>query len=46
MVFDPTFHEIGEQADELPDLDGSDPDEVDEELLDDTPADDLPPEGA
>ncbi|MFC8682929.1 hypothetical protein ACFT30_15530 [Microbacterium ureisolvens] len=23
MVFDPTFHEISEEADELPDLDGS-----------------------
>lgn len=23
MVFDPTFHEISEDADELPDLDGS-----------------------
>jgi hypothetical protein len=26
MVFDPTFHEISEEADELPDLDGSDDD--------------------
>ena len=23
MVFDPTFHEISEEADELPDLNGS-----------------------
>ena len=44
MVFDPTFHEISKQADELPDLDGSDDDT---ELLGaDVEADDLPPEGA
>ncbi|MDR7185634.1 MULTISPECIES: hypothetical protein [Microbacterium] len=24
MVFDPTFHEISNEADELPDLDGQD----------------------
>lgn len=26
MVFDPTFHEISEEADDLPDLSGTDPD--------------------
>jgi hypothetical protein len=43
MVFDPTFHEIGEEADELPDLDGSDPDEGPLEI--DAEADALPPVG-
>ena len=43
MVFDPTFHEISEEADELPDLDGSDPDA--EPLGADVEADDLPPVG-
>jgi hypothetical protein len=42
MVFDPTFHEISREADELPDLDGS----QDAEPLEDVHADDLPPEGA
>lgn len=46
MVFDPTFHEIGEDADALPDLDGSETDEVDDELLDDIPTEDLPPQGS
>ncbi|SFS01434.1 hypothetical protein SAMN04487846_1471 [Microbacterium sp. cf046] len=45
MVFDPTFHEISEEADELPELDGSDDDDV-EPLGTDVEADDLPPEGA
>ena len=44
MVFDPTFHEISEEADDLPDLDGSDEDA--EPLETDVEADDLPPEGA
>ncbi|MGX1701466.1 hypothetical protein [Microbacterium sp. NPDC055357] len=42
MVFDPTFNEISKEADELPDLNGSDgepPFEGEE------PADDLPPFG-
>ena len=43
MVFDPTFHEISKDADELPDLDGSDDDA--EPLGADVEADDLPPEG-
>ena len=43
MVFDPTFHEISKEADELPDLDGSDDDA--EPLGADVEADDLPPEG-
>ncbi len=42
MVFDPTFHEISGEADELPDLDGSDPDAA---PLEDVDAADLPPEG-
>lgn len=46
MVFDPTFREIGREADRLPDLDGSDPTEDDEPLDDDIPADELPPTGA
>lgn len=46
MVFDPTFHEIGREADRLPDLSGDEPDEVDAEALDgDAPADELPPLG-
>ena len=40
MVFDPTFHEISEQADELPELD------EDATPLEDVQEDDLPPEGA
>ncbi|SDH38264.1 hypothetical protein [Microbacterium pygmaeum] len=44
MVFDPTFQEISQEADELPDLDGSDADA--EPLGADVEADDLPPEGA
>ncbi len=44
MVFDPTFHEISKEADDLPDLDGSDDDA--EPLGADVEADDLPPEGA
>ena len=43
MVFDPTFHEISKEADELPELDGSDEDA--EPLGADVAADDLPPEG-
>lgn len=43
MVFDPTFHEISKEADELPDLDGSDDDA--EPLGADVEADDLPPAG-
>jgi hypothetical protein len=43
MVFDPTFHEISKDADELPDLDGSDDDA--EPLGTDVEADDLPPVG-
>ncbi|HVL62737.1 MAG TPA: hypothetical protein VM430_15195 [Microbacterium sp.] len=42
MVFDPTFHEISKEADELPDLDGSDDAEP---LGTDVEADDLPPVG-
>ena len=41
MVFDPTFHEISNQADELPDLDGSD----DAPPLEDDEANELPPYG-
>lgn len=44
MVFDPTFHEISEQADELPDLSGENPDDA-EDGLGDVEADDLPPVG-
>jgi hypothetical protein len=43
MVFDPTFHEISEEADDLPDLDGSDDDA--EPLSTDVEANDLPPLG-
>ncbi len=43
MVFDPTFHEITEEADTLPDLDGSDPEEGPLEIGDE--ADALPPIG-
>ncbi|GAA1934132.1 hypothetical protein GCM10009775_27560 [Microbacterium aoyamense] len=43
MVFDPTFNEITEEADELPDLDGSGPQE--EPLDGDVEADDLEPLG-
>jgi hypothetical protein len=44
MVFDPTFHEISRDAEDLPDLDGSDPDApAFGEVVED---DDLPPEGA
>lgn len=43
MVFDPTFHEISDEADELPDLDGSDAEDVG---YDEVVADDLPPVGA
>ena len=43
MVFDPTFHEIAGEADALPDLDGSDPEEGPLELEDE--ANDLPPVG-
>jgi hypothetical protein len=43
MVFDPTFHEISKEADELPDLDGSDPDEGPLESEDEANA--LPPVG-
>lgn len=42
MVFDPTFHEISEQADELPDLDGE---EQEAPLEGEEPADGLPPFG-
>jgi hypothetical protein len=45
MVFDPTFHEIGREADELPDLAGDEPDEVDDDLLEGDETDDLPPLG-
>jgi len=40
MVFDPTFHEISEQADALPDLDGSgeEPPLEGEESAEDLPA--------
>lgn len=43
MVFDPTFGKITEEADRLPDLDGSDPDEGPLEAGDE--ADALPPVG-
>ena len=43
MVFDPTFNEITEDADELPDLNGSDPDEGPLEI--DAEANELPPVG-
>jgi len=43
MVFDPTFHEISEEAEDLPDLDGSDDDAP--PLGTDVEADDLPPTG-
>jgi hypothetical protein len=43
MVFDPTFHEISKEADELPGLEDSDSDA--EPLGDDVEADDLPPVG-
>jgi hypothetical protein len=43
MVFDPTFHEISKEADELPDLDGSDLEA--EPLGEDVEEDDLPPVG-
>ena len=43
MVFDPTFHEISKEADELPDLDGSDAEA--EPLGADVEEDDLPPFG-
>ena len=43
MVFDPTFHEISEEADELPDLDGSEAEA--EPLGADVEEDDLPPIG-
>lgn len=43
MVFDPTFHEIDEEAAELPDLDGSDPDAGPLEIEDEANA--LPPLG-
>jgi hypothetical protein len=46
MTFEPTFEEIGREADRLPDLSGDEPDEVDDDLLEDAPADDLPPQGA
>ncbi|HWL76392.1 hypothetical protein [Microbacterium sp.] len=42
MVFDPTFHEISDEADELPDLDGADPEAA---PLEDVDPADLPPEG-
>jgi len=42
MVFDPTFHEISHEADELPDLDGS---EEAAPLEGETAEDDLPPYG-
>ncbi len=41
MVFDPTFHEISEEADALPDLE-----ETDAPPLEDVDPADLPPEGA
>lgn len=47
MVFEPTFEEIGREADRLPDLSGEDADVDDDELLDDeVPEDELPPQGA
>jgi hypothetical protein len=43
MVFDPTFHEISKESEELPGAD----DDLDAEILGaDVEADDLPPEGA
>jgi hypothetical protein len=47
MVFDPTFHEISEEADALPDLAEADPDlgEIDDPTDGDLEADDLPPVG-
>lgn len=42
MVFDPTFHEVSEEADELPDLDGSDDAPA---LAGDIDEDELPPYG-
>ena len=42
MVFDPTFHEISTEADELPDLDGS---EEARPLEGDVEEDELPPYG-
>jgi hypothetical protein len=41
MVFDPTFHEISHEADELPDLDGQD----DAPPLEGVEEDELPPYG-
>ncbi|MGP3535235.1 hypothetical protein ACTU3I_10620 [Microbacterium sp. RD1] len=47
MTFDPTFHEIDEEAADLPDLDGDLPEPQDAgDLLADPEADDLPAEGA
>ena len=43
MVFDPTFSEISKEADDLPDLDGSDAEA--EPLGADVEEDDLPPVG-
>ncbi|WP_439594045.1 hypothetical protein [Microbacterium sp.] len=43
MVFDPTFHEIADEADALPDLDGSGA--QGEPLDGDVEADDLEPIG-
>lgn len=43
MVFDPTFNEISKEADELPDLNGSDDDA--EPLGTDVEGNDLPPLG-
>jgi hypothetical protein len=44
MVFDPTFHEISKESEELP---GVADDDLDAEPLGaDVEADDLPPEGA
>jgi hypothetical protein len=54
MVFDPTFHEIEQEADELPDLSGDgihvDPDDAEGEAeaeigAGSVEADDLPPYG-
>ena len=45
MAFEPTFEEIGREADALPDLDGDDDPGV-TELVGDEEADDLPPTGA
>ncbi|WP_342000498.1 hypothetical protein [Microbacterium sp. LWH7-1.2] len=41
MVFDPTFHEISNEAEELPDLDGSDAPPLEGEIEED----ELPPYG-